>query len=217
MPCNSVIILPLSDDMDKIKAFRHDVITIACKASEKTCGWTCFCPHEFTHLLRSITQKVRALSPHLGFVSYVQLRQRGRSQLLTTYKNRRVRSYHIIFFFYVNIVFSNNIPAILINRWLLSAWLGSWIMPACTMLKTTMGGTISSWPSRKCWAPKIWIQRLLEQRRGEIWVSPPRWGCIQHLEDIICRKCALQHHHVWWFQTISQGRGHRARGVPQAH
>jgi hypothetical protein len=149
MPHDSVIILPLLDDMDKIEVFRHDVVKITCEASEKTHGPTCFCPHEFTCLLRSITQKVKALSPCLEvnwFVSYVQFGQRGRSQLLTTYKNHKVRCTHVILFFYVNIVFSNDVSvsAILINRRSSRAWFGSWIMPTCTMLKTTTCGMLSS-------------------------------------------------------------------------
>ena len=69
---------------------------------------------------------------------------KGRSQLLTTYKNHKVRCTCVILFFYVNIVFSNDVSAILINRRLSKAWFRSSIMPACTMLKTTMHGTLSS-------------------------------------------------------------------------
>jgi hypothetical protein len=148
MPHDSVIILPLLDDMDKIEAFCHNVVEIAHEApSEKTRGLTRFRPHKFTCLLRSITQRVRMLLLCLKgnwFVSYVQFRQRGRSQLLITYENHKVRCTRVILFFYVNIVFSNNVSAILINIRSLRAWFGSWIMPACTMLKTMMHGTLSS-------------------------------------------------------------------------
>ncbi len=56
-PRNSAIILPLSDGMGKIEAFRHDVVAIVCEASEMTRGPTCVSSHEFSRILRSIKEK----------------------------------------------------------------------------------------------------------------------------------------------------------------
>jgi hypothetical protein len=54
-PHNSAIMRPLLDGMDKIEAFRRDVVAIVCEASEMTCGPTRVCPHEFSCILRPIT------------------------------------------------------------------------------------------------------------------------------------------------------------------
>ncbi len=51
-PRNSAIMRPLLDGMDKIKAFRGDVVAIVCEASEMTRGPTRVCPHEFSCILR---------------------------------------------------------------------------------------------------------------------------------------------------------------------
>ncbi len=56
-PSNSAIILLLLDGMGKIEAFRRDVVTIVCKASEMTRGPTRVSPHEFSCILRSINEK----------------------------------------------------------------------------------------------------------------------------------------------------------------
>jgi hypothetical protein len=54
-PRNSAIMHPLLDGMDKIEAFRRDVVAILCKASEMTCGPTRVCPREFSRILWPIT------------------------------------------------------------------------------------------------------------------------------------------------------------------
>ncbi len=54
-PRNSAIMRPLLDGMDKIEAFRRDVVAIIREASEMTRGLTCVCPHKFSHILRPIT------------------------------------------------------------------------------------------------------------------------------------------------------------------
>ncbi len=54
-PCNSAIMRPLLDGMDKIEAVRRDVVAIVCEASEMTRGPTRVCPHKFSHILRPIT------------------------------------------------------------------------------------------------------------------------------------------------------------------
>ncbi len=46
---------PLLDGMDKIEAFRRDVVAIVCEANEMTRGPTRVCPHEFSRILRPIT------------------------------------------------------------------------------------------------------------------------------------------------------------------
>ncbi len=53
-PRNSAIMRPQLDGMDKIKAFRRDVVAIVREASEMTCGPTGVSPHEFSRILRSI-------------------------------------------------------------------------------------------------------------------------------------------------------------------
>ncbi len=55
-PCNSAIMRPLLDCMDKIKAFCRDVVAIVCEASEMTRGPTRVSPHEFSRILRSINE-----------------------------------------------------------------------------------------------------------------------------------------------------------------
>jgi hypothetical protein len=47
LPRNSAIMRPLLDGMDKIKAFRRDVLAIIREASKMTCGQTRVCPHEY--------------------------------------------------------------------------------------------------------------------------------------------------------------------------
>ncbi len=46
---------PLLDGMDKIEAFRRDVVAIVREASEITRGPTRVCPHKFSCILRPIT------------------------------------------------------------------------------------------------------------------------------------------------------------------
>ncbi len=46
---------PLLDGMDKIKAFRRNVLAIVREASEMTCGPTRVCPHKFSRILWPIT------------------------------------------------------------------------------------------------------------------------------------------------------------------
>ena len=46
-PRNSAIMSPLLDGMDKIEAFRRDVVAIVREASEMTRGPTRVCPHSF--------------------------------------------------------------------------------------------------------------------------------------------------------------------------
>ena len=46
---------PLLDGMDKIEAFRRDVVAIVREASEMTCGPTRVCPHKFSRILWPIT------------------------------------------------------------------------------------------------------------------------------------------------------------------
>ncbi len=55
---NSAIILPLLDGMGKIEAFRRDVVAIVREASETTHGPARVSPHEFSHILRSINEKI---------------------------------------------------------------------------------------------------------------------------------------------------------------
>ncbi len=54
-PRNSAIMRPLLDGMDKIKAFRRDVVAIVREASEMTRGPTRVCPHKFSRILQPIT------------------------------------------------------------------------------------------------------------------------------------------------------------------
>ncbi len=53
--CDSANMRPLLDGMDKIEAFRCDVVAINREASEMTRGPTCVCPHKFSCILRPIT------------------------------------------------------------------------------------------------------------------------------------------------------------------
>ena len=64
-PRNSAIMRPLLDGMDKIEAFRHDVVAIVRKASEMTRGPTRVCPHGFSRILRPITVS-GSLRAHVG-------------------------------------------------------------------------------------------------------------------------------------------------------
>ncbi len=54
-PRNSAIMRPQLDGMDKIKAFRRNVVAIVHEASEMTRGPTRVCPHEFSRILQPIT------------------------------------------------------------------------------------------------------------------------------------------------------------------
>ena len=54
-PRDSANMCPLLDGMDKIKAFRRDVVAIVRKASEMTRGLSHVCPHEFSRILLPIT------------------------------------------------------------------------------------------------------------------------------------------------------------------
>ncbi len=52
-PRNSAIMRLLLDGMDKIEAFRRDVVAINREASEMTRGPTRVCPHEFSRIVRT--------------------------------------------------------------------------------------------------------------------------------------------------------------------
>ena len=56
-PRNSAIMRPLLDGMDKIEAFRRNVVVIVREASEMTRGPTRVSPHKFFCILQSINEK----------------------------------------------------------------------------------------------------------------------------------------------------------------